>query len=179
MNFIETALPGAYIVKLNPLTDERGMFVRTFCKREFDAVNLVSEFVQCNASRSKLKGTLRGMHFQTDGSEEVKLIRCVRGTIQDVIVDLRPGSNSYCNYTSVILSEAGDEMLYVPAGFAHGFLTLENDCEITYMVSNFYSPTNERGVRWNDPAFKIKWNIEPSVISEKDARHADYQKISR
>jgi dTDP-4-dehydrorhamnose 3,5-epimerase len=175
MKFIETELLGAFIVQLNPIKDERGMFVRTFCKREFDAANLASDFVQCNASRSKLKGTLRGMHFQTGGSEEVKLVRCVRGSIQDVIVDLRPESKTYCKYTSVILSESNDQMLYVPTGFAHGFLTLEDECEITYMVSNFYSSVNERGIRWNDPFFNIKWDIEPGTISAKDAVHPDFQ----
>jgi dTDP-4-dehydrorhamnose 3,5-epimerase len=174
MRFIEAELSGAFIVELNPFRDSRGMFMRTFCKKEFAAAKLVSDFVQCNTSRSDLKATLRGMHFQANGSEEVKVVRCTRGKVQDVIIDLRSDSPSFCQYFSIELSEDNDKMLYVPIGFAHGFLTLEPNSEVSYMVSNFYSSINERGVRWNDKAFNIQWNLIPIAISEKDASHPDF-----
>ena len=176
MKFTETEIKGAYVIEMTPIQDERGFFARTFCKKEFENVGLESDFVQQNASRSRDKYTLRGMHFQTNGSEEVKVIRCVRGKIQDVIIDLRKDSPTYCKYVSVELSEENKKMLYVPKGFAHGFLTLEEDCEVAYLVSAYYDPANERGVRWNDPAFAIKWEANPVVLSDKDAKHLDYIK---
>ena len=176
MTFTETNLKGVFIIELKPIQDDRGFFARTFCKNEFSDAGLVSDFVQCNASRSMLQYTLRGMHFQVNGYEEVKVMRCVRGKIQDVIIDLRPDSVTYCKYISVELSEQNNKMLYVPVGFAHGFLTLEPYSEVAYMVSNFYSSKNERGVRWNDPAFNIQWQAVPQVISDKDANHLNYLK---
>ena len=176
MKFTETKLGGAFIVDLTPIQDERGFFARTFCENEFKAHGLVHNFVQCNTSRSLIQHTLRGMHYQVDGSEEVKLMRCIRGKIQDVIIDLRPQSPTYCQSISVELSEDNKRMLYVPVGFAHGFLTLVPDCEVAYMVSNFYSPANERGVRWNDSLFNIEWQAQPIVISDKDKVHPDYTK---
>lgn len=176
MDFIETELKGAYIIELSPRKDERGFFVRNFCKNEFASKGLVTDFVQCNSSQSLMENTLRGMHFQINGSEEVKLVRCCRGRIQDVIIDLRPDSPTYTKYISVELSESNNKMLYIPKGFAHGFLTLEDKSEITYMVSNFYSSQNERGVRWDDPAFNIQWLAKPKIISEKDANHSFYIK---
>jgi dTDP-4-dehydrorhamnose 3,5-epimerase len=176
MIYTETKLKGAYTIDMAPIEDERGFFARTFCAKEFAAHDLEINFVQGNASRSNIKHTLRGMHFQTNGSEEVKVIRCVRGKIQDVIIDLRKDSTTYCHWVSVELSEYNKRMLYVPKGFAHGFLTLEEDCEVAYMVSAFYDPINERGVRWNDPTFGIKWDADPVVISEKDDRHLNFIK---
>jgi dTDP-4-dehydrorhamnose 3,5-epimerase len=176
MIITEASLKGAYIIDLKPIEDERGFFARTFCKKEFTDAGLNHDFVQCNSSRSVLPFTLRGMHYQTNGSEEVKLIRCVRGRIQDVIIDLRRDSDTYCKYVSIELSENNNKMLYVPVGFAHGFLSLEPYSEIAYMVSNYYSSKDERGVRWNDSAFQIKWDAVPQVISEKDKKHPDYIK---
>jgi dTDP-4-dehydrorhamnose 3,5-epimerase len=176
MIFTETKLKGAHIIDMTPIQDERGFFARTFCEKEFAQHGLETNFVQGNASRSRDQFTLRGMHFQTNGSEEVKVIRCVRGRIQDVIIDLRKDSETYCQWIAVELSEDNKRMLYVPRGFAHGFLTLEEDCEVAYMVSAFYDPTNERGVRYNDPAFGIEWAAEPIVLSEKDGKHEDYIK---
>ncbi len=176
MIFTETKIKGAFIIDLTPIQDERGFFARTFCEKEFANAGLETKFVQGNASRSRDQYTLRGMHFQTNGYEEVKVIRCVRGKIQDVIIDLRKDSPTYCQSISVELSEDNKRMLYVPKGFAHGFLTLVPDCEVAYMVSSEYSPQNERGVRWNDPAFQIQWEAEPIVLSPKDAVHADYVK---
>lgn len=176
MNFIETELKGAYIIELTPNKDDRGFFARTFCKKEFSNAGLVDDFVQCNASKSVVQYTLRGMHYQINESAEIKLIRCIRGKIQDVIIDVRTDSATYGKHIAVELSEENQKMLYVPTGFAHGFLTLEPNCEITYMVSNFYSPQNERGIRWNDPAFNINWAAEPNVISDKDSKHPDFIK---
>lgn len=176
MNFTETKLKGAFIIEMTPIQDERGFFARTFCEKEFKNAGLEHQFVQGNASRSRDKFTLRGMHYQTNGFEEVKVIRCVRGKIQDVIIDLRPDSETYCQWISVELSEENKRMLYVPRGFAHGFLTLEDDCEVAYMVSSEYSPQNERAVRWDDPLFSIQWEGRPVVLSEKDSKHPDFSK---
>lgn len=176
MKFTETKLKGAYVIDMTPIEDERGFFARTFCEKEFAEHGLETNFVQGNASRSKIKHTLRGMHFQINGSEEVKVIRCVRGRIQDVIIDLRKESPTYCQWIGVELSEDNKRMLYVPKGFAHGFLTLEEDCEVAYMVSSFYDPQNERAVRWNDAAFNIEWEAEPVVLSDKDGKHEDYER---
>ena len=176
MNFVETKLKGAFIIEMTPIQDERGFFARTFCEKEFGDAGLETKFVQANASRSRDQFTLRGMHFQTNGHEEVKVIRCVRGKIQDVIIDIRPDSATYCQHISVELSEENKKMLYVPRGFAHGFLTLVNDCEVAYMVSAAYSPKNESAIRWNDPLFNIQWQGIPSVISEKDKIHPNFIK---
>jgi dTDP-4-dehydrorhamnose 3,5-epimerase len=175
MKITETKLKGAFIIDMTPIEDERGFFARTFCVKEFAQHGLETNFIQSNASRSKIKNTLRGMHFQTNGSEEVKVIRCVRGRIQDVIVDLRQDSDTYCQWIAVELSEDNKRILYVPRGFAHGFLTLEEDCEVAYMVSAFYDPINERGLRWDDSAFGIEWASKPVVISDKDRNHEDYR----
>ena len=176
MIFTETELKGAFIIDMTPIQDERGFFGRTFCDKEFEAAGLETNFAQANASRSRDQFTLRGMHYQTNGHEEIKVIRCVRGKIQDVIIDLRPDSPTYCQHIKVELSEDNKRMLYVPRGFAHGFLSLVPDCEVAYMVSAKYSPQNERAVRWDDPLFDVKWEAQPLVLSEKDARHPDYVK---
>ncbi len=176
MNFIETKIAGAYIIELSPRMDDRGFFARTYCEKEFEKAGLVHHFAQGNMSRSVHAHTLRGMHYQINESAEVKVIRCVRGKIQDVIIDIRPDSATYCEYISIELSEENNRMLYVPKGFAHGFLSLTPNSEITYMVSNEYSPTNERGIRWNDPAFNIEWQATPQIISDKDNIHPDFIK---
>jgi dTDP-4-dehydrorhamnose 3,5-epimerase len=178
MIFTKTKLEGAYIIDLEKREDPRGFFARTFCANEFAAHGLRETMFQGNMSLSKPKFTLRGMHYQIDGAEEAKLIRCTRGTILDVIIDIRPTSATYCQHIAVELSQENYRQLYVPEGFAHGFITLEENCEVSYLVSQFYSPGKERGIRWNDPLFGIEWPTLTPVVSEKDAVHPDYERIS-
>ena len=168
MIFIETKLKGAYIINLELLADDRGFFARTFCQEEFKKHNLNTEIAQANISYNKTKGTLRGLHMQLPPNEESKLIKCVRGAIYDVIVDLRKNSGTFKQWIGVELSADNHQMLYVPEGFAHGFITLQNDTEVTYQMNQFYKPGYEKGFRWNDPAFGINWPMQPLVISEKD-----------
>ena len=174
MIFIPTALDGASLIELAPAGDERGFFARAFCRREFEAHGLNPNLAQCNLSFNKSRGTLRGMHYQLAPHAEVKLIRCTRGAIYDVIVDLRPQSRTFKQWMGVELTSDNHAMLYVPEGFAHGYLTLEENTEVFYQVSEFYSKEYERGVRWNDAAFGIEWPIEPAIISDKDRRHPDF-----
>ena len=176
MKFIKTIFDNAYIIEIEPHHDERGFFARTFCAKEFKEHGLCDNLVQTNLSFSRNKFTLRGMHYQVEGAEEAKLIRCNNGSILDVIIDVRKDSPTYKNYLSVELTAANNKMLYVPEGFAHGFLALEDNTYVSYQVSNFYTPGKERGLRWNDPLFNINWPVEiPSVISEKDSNWPDYK----
>jgi len=175
MIFTETDLKAAYIIELNKLQDDRGFFARTWCKNEFDSHGLNTVFVQANMSTNKIKGTLRGMHYQISPYEETKLIRCTKGAIYDVIIDLRPDSQTYKKWIGVELTSENYKMLYVPENFAHGFITLENDTEVSYQVSQFYAPGSERGARYNDPAFGIDWPSDVKVISEKDQNWSDFQ----
>jgi len=173
--FEPTDLQGAFVIHLQRLVDDRGSFARTFCKKEFQAHGLLGDFVQCNASFNKTRGTLRGMHYQTTPHQEVKLIRCTRGAIYDVIIDLVPTSATYLQWTSLELTPDNGKMLYVPEHFAHGYQTLSDDTEVFYQVSEFYSRESERGVRWDDPAFPIKWPDRKHVIlSPKDRGWPDY-----
>jgi dTDP-4-dehydrorhamnose 3,5-epimerase len=175
MIFKETNLKGAFIIELELRKDERGFFARTWCKKEFEEHGLVSNIAQSNFSFSKKIGTLRGMHYQAAPFEESKTIRCIRGAIYDVIIDLRPASSTFKQWVAVELTEDNYKMLYVPEGFAHGFQTLTEDVEVIYHVSQFYSPESERGVRWNDPQFGIKWpDVSVRVMSEKDRNWPDY-----
>lgn len=174
MRFSETRLEGAYIVEIEKLQDNRGFFARSWCKKEFEAQGLISRVVQANVSSNKKKGTLRGMHYQFAPYEETKLVRCTRGAIYDVIIDLRPDSPTYAQWIGVELTAENYKMLYVPENFAHGFQTLANDTEIIYQVSQFYTPGSEGGIRWNDPAFAIKWPLEVQVISDKDKSWVDF-----
>jgi dTDP-4-dehydrorhamnose 3,5-epimerase len=174
MRFIETPLSGAYVIELDKREDERGFFARVFCEREFGDVGIETRFVQINNSLSKDKGTLRGMHYQLGKSAEVKLVRAVRGALWDAILDLRPGSATFGQGFGAELTAENRRMMYVPRGFAHGFLTLGEDTEAFYLVSAFYDPASERGVRWNDPRFAIQWPAEPQIISEKDAHQRDF-----
>lgn len=174
MLFTPAKLAGAYLIDLEKRADDRGFFARTWCRNEFRAQGLVEEFVQANVSYNRRKGTLRGMHYQLAPHEEVKLVRCTRGRIYDAIVDLRPGSPTYLQWIGVELSAANYRMLYVPAGFAHGFQTLEDETEVTYQVSAFYAPQAERGARYDDPAFGIQWPLPVEVISEKDRTWPDF-----
>ena len=174
MKFVETKLKGAFIIRLEPFIDHRGSFARTFCANEFAEHRLNTNMVQTNLSISKPKGTLRGMHYQIEGAEEAKLVRCIKGSILDTIIDLRNGSETYGEHVSVELTADNDTMFYVPEGFAHGFLTLEDDCHVMYQVSNFYTPGKERGIRWNDPSFNIDWGVDNQILSEKDSVLPDF-----
>jgi dTDP-4-dehydrorhamnose 3,5-epimerase len=175
MIFQQTELPGAYIIELEKRADERGFFARAWCQREFTAHGLTAQLVQTNISYNKQRGTLRGMHYQAQPFAEVKLVRCTRGAIYDVIIDLRRDSPTYLRWIGVELTAASHRMLYVPEGFAHGFQTLSDDAEVMYQVSQYYTPDAEGGVRYDDPAFGIDWPLEVAVISEKDRRWPDYQ----
>jgi dTDP-4-dehydrorhamnose 3,5-epimerase len=174
MIFTETAIPGAYLIELEKREDQRGFFARAFCEREFSEAGLSSHFVQVNNSHSTLKGTLRGMHYQLAPKSETKLVRCIRGSLFDVILDLRRGSSTFGKTFGAELSAENRMMMYVPKGFAHGFLTLEADTEAFYLVDEFYSPQHERSIRWDDPAFTIKWPQKPAVISEKDQNQKNF-----
>lgn len=171
MKFIETKLKGAYIIEPERLEDERGFFARTFCQKEFEANGLNTRLVQCSISYNKRKGTLRGMHYQTAPMAEAKLVRCTRGAIYDVIVDLRPDSPTYCQWFAEELNAENSKMVYIPEGFAHGFQTLKDDTEVFYQMSEFYSPEHAQGVRWDDPAFGIGWHLNKKIISEKDKNY--------
>jgi dTDP-4-dehydrorhamnose 3,5-epimerase len=174
MIFIETALKGAYILDIEPFIDARGFFARAWCQKEFESGGLVPHMVQTNISFSNTKGTLRGMHYQIAPFEETKLVRCTKGAIYDVIIDLRRDSLTYMQWVGVELTAQNHKMLYVPENFAHGFQTLEDDTEVTYQVSQFYAPQAERGARYDDPAFGITWPLEVVVISDKDKSLSDY-----
>ena len=176
MIFRETKLKGAVIVEPERLEDDRGFFARSWCQREFEAHGLNSRLVQCSISFSKKKGTLRGMHYQLPPYEEVKLVRCTLGAIYDVIIDLRPGSQTFKQYFSEILTAENRKILYVPEGFAHGFVSLEDNSEVFYQMSEFYSPEHARGVRWDDSAFGIDWPLAPSTISDRDRTCPDFSR---
>jgi dTDP-4-dehydrorhamnose 3,5-epimerase len=171
MLFHETLLKGAYTIELTPFSDDRGLFARTFCKREFAAIGHQKEFVQFNHSRSNFQGTLRGMHYQRAPYAEIKLIRCIRGSVLDVIIDLRPQSPTFLQHIGVELSAENMRMIYVPEGFAHGFQTLEDQTELIYHHTSFYAPEHEGGIRYDDPRINIQWPLEVTVISEKDQKH--------
>jgi dTDP-4-dehydrorhamnose 3,5-epimerase len=174
MRFNPTPLPGAYLIELDKREDDRGFFARFFCEREFGEAGLDTRFVQINNSLSRDKGTLRGMHYQLGDAAEVKVVRCIRGALWDAILDLRQDSPTFGNSFGAELSAENRAMMYVPRGFAHGFMTLTTDVEALYLVSAFYAPASERGVRWNDPRFAIEWPAEPVVISDKDANQRDF-----
>jgi dTDP-4-dehydrorhamnose 3,5-epimerase len=175
LNFVPTSLGGAYIVDPEPRNDDRGFFARTWCQKEFEAHGLNPRLVQCNISFNRRKGTWRGMHYQEPPHEEAKLVRCTMGSICDVIVDLRPGSPTFRSHVTVTLSAENRKMLYIPEGFAHGFLTLEDNTEIFYQMSEFYAPESARGFRWNDPYFGIRLPLEVAVISERDRNLPDFR----
>ena len=174
MIFQPTGLAGAYVIAIERLRDERGFFARSFCAREFEDHGLNPSLAQCNISYNRHAGTLRGMHFQASPFEEAKLVRCTRGAIHDVIIDLRPDSPTFMRHVGVLLTPEERNMLYVPEGFAHGFLTLEDHTEVFYQMSEFYVPGAARGFRWDDPAFAIDWPAPVSVISERDAAYPDF-----
>ena len=175
MIFAETTLKGAFAIELEKHEDERGFFARTFCCKEFEAQGVNPNFVQCNISYNKNKGTLRGMHYQVAPYQEAKLISCIRGAMYDVIIDLRADSPTYRQWLAVELSAENYKMLYVPEGFAHGFQTLEDNIVVFYQMSEFYHPECARGVRWDDPAFGIKWPLPNRVVSKKDRSYPDFR----
>jgi dTDP-4-dehydrorhamnose 3,5-epimerase len=215
MIFKETELKGAYIIELEPIEDERGFFARSFCQKEFELHGITMNVAQCNISYNKMKGTLRGMHYQAAPYKEAKIVSCIRGSIYDVIIDLRSDSPTYCQWIAVELSAVSSEqlaassepsavssqdsapgsqpsdhrsspsahrspltahykMLYVPQGFAHGFLTLADNTEVFYHMAEFYAPGYGRGIRWDDPVFGIKWPEEINVISDQDKGYPDF-----
>jgi dTDP-4-dehydrorhamnose 3,5-epimerase len=174
MLFVETGLPGAFVIEPERLDDPRGFFARTFCAREFAARGLDPRLAQCSVSFNKRRGTLRGMHYQVPPHAEAKLVRCTAGSIHDVIVDLRPSSPAFRRHASVVLSAENRRALYVPEGVAHGFQTLEDDTEVLYQISEFYAPEAARCVRWNDPAFGIAWPIADPILSERDRTAPDF-----
>lgn len=174
MIFAETKLKGAFIIQPEKLEDERGFFARTWCKRELEAHGLNPNLVQCNISFNKKRGTLRGMHHQVPPHEEAKLVRCTMGAIYDVIIDLRPNSLTFKQWISVELTAENRKMIYIPEGVSHGFMTLDDNTEVFYHMSEFYAPECARGVRWNDPAFDIVWSGDVTVISERDNQYPDF-----
>jgi dTDP-4-dehydrorhamnose 3,5-epimerase len=175
MDFIATKLTGAYLIELKRFEDERGFFARSWCEKEFRDRGLNPNLVQCNISFNKKKGTIRGMHLQIPPFAEAKLVRCTRGAIYDLIVDLRPDSKTFKQWIGVELTAENRKALYVPEGFAHGFQTLEDDTEVFYQMSQFYAPECARGFRWNDPQFNIQWREEVRVISDRDREYEDYK----
>ena len=174
MRFSELGLPGAWRVELEPHEDERGFFARTFCEEEFAAHGLATRYPQCNLSYSRHAGVLRGMHYQAAPHGEAKLVRCVRGAIHDVVVDIRGGSPSRGRWLGVVLDARSRGALYVPEGFAHGFLTLQEDTEVFYQMGAAYAPEAQRGFRWDDPSFGIEWPFPPRTISERDRTWPDF-----
>jgi dTDP-4-dehydrorhamnose 3,5-epimerase len=170
MLYKETNLPGAYIITLQPKEDERGFFARTFCKKEMEQYRLHTNFVQCNVSYNRKKGTLRGLHFQAAPHGEVKIVSCHRGVLFDVIVDIRKESPTYGKWFGIELSADNHQALYVPEGFAHGFQTLTDDVEVFYLMGNFYEPTAARGIRWDDASIGIEWPVKNPIMSEQDKK---------
>lgn len=177
MIFSHGPLPGAYVIELEKFEDDRGFFARAFCQKEFADHGLAQDMVQTNVSYSATRGTLRGMHYQESPHEEAKLVRCTKGALYDVIVDVRPDSDTYTQWMGVELTATNHRMLYVPEGCAHGFITLADDTEVMYQVSAFYAPGAERGLRYDDPAIGIEWPVEVTVLSEKDAAWPDYEVV--
>jgi dTDP-4-dehydrorhamnose 3,5-epimerase len=178
MIFTETKLKGAYQIDVERIEDERGFFGRSFCETQFLQHGLNAKTVQTNVSCSTKKGTLRGMHMQLAPFEETKLIRCTKGAIYDVIVDMRPESETFKQWFGIELNDSSYRMLYVPGGFAHGFITLEDDTHVNYQVSQCYAPSAEKGYRWDDPAFNIKWPFTPTLVSAKDSNHPLFEMVT-
>jgi dTDP-4-dehydrorhamnose 3,5-epimerase len=174
MIFQQTKLPGVFEIRIERMTDERGFFARSWCREEFEAHGLNPSLVQCNISVSKRKGTLRGVHYQAAPHWEAKLVRCTRGAIYDVAVDLRPESPTYKQWVAIVLTADDRNMAFIPEGCAHGFLTLDDETEVFYQMSEFYNAGSARGVRWDDPAFRIQWPAKVEVISERDGAYPNF-----
>jgi len=173
--FKETFLKGAFVIEPERIEDERGFFARTYCRETFQSNNLNPNLAQCNISFNRRKGTLRGMHFQIKPYEEAKLIRVTKGSIYDVIIDLRTDSPTFKQWMAVELSAENRTQLYIPEGFAHGFQTLQDETEMFYQMSEFYRPQSARGIRWDDPAFGIEWPIYEKIISIKDQQYPGFE----
>lgn len=173
MKFVTTEFLGLYLIEYEKLEDERGFFARTFCQEKFHEQGINTQIIQCSISYNRQKGTLRGMHYQIPPFEEAKLVRCVKGAIYDLVIDLRPASMTYKKWVAFELS--AHNSLYIPKGFAHGFLTLEKDTEVFYQISEKFSPEHARGIRWNDPTFSLSWPLPISVISQKDQNYPNYE----
>lgn len=171
MIFNPTSLVGSYVIDLEPRSDERGWFARYYCKEEFEKIGHTKEWLQMNHSFTNKKGSIRGMHFQVQPFREIKMLRCIAGSVYDVIIDLRKDSATFLQWMGVELSAANKKMLYIPEGFAHGFQCLEDDCELIYHHSEFYKPGAEAGIRYNDPLINIKWPLPLTVISSRDEEH--------
>jgi len=176
MEFIQTPLRGSFIIELDKHIDERGYFARTFCKKEFKKNGLPINFVQTNVSFNVKRGTIRGMHYQEEPWGESKIVSCFAGAIYDVIIDLRPNSETFCFWFGVNLSASSDKSLFIPKGFAHGFQTLQDNTLIYYQMDEYYLPSYARGVRWNDPIFNIIWPLDDITISKKDSLIPDFMK---
>ncbi|HRO50232.1 MAG TPA: dTDP-4-dehydrorhamnose 3,5-epimerase [Hyphomicrobium sp.] len=179
MKFIPTAVAGAFEIEISVIADARGMFARTFCAETFAARGLATAYPHCNISHTARRGTLRGMHYQDEPKQDAKLVRATRGTVFDIAVDLRPDSPTYLLWAAVELSAEKRNAFYIPAGCAHGFLSLTDDCELFYQISQAYDPALDRGVAYDDPAFSIEWPFAPAFISERDAAHARYIPATR
>ena len=178
MIFHPLDLAGAFLLEPERLEDKRGFFARTYCRRELEERDLDPTVVQCSVSVNKLRGTVRGMHWQAPPFEEIKLVRCTAGAIHDALLDLRPDSATFLQSTAVELSRENRHAVYVPAGIAHGFQTLEDDSEVFYQMSEFHHPEAARGVRWDDPAFSIRWPLPIAMISERDSSYPDLEPAS-
>nr|UXE44915.1 dTDP-4-dehydrorhamnose 3,5-epimerase [uncultured bacterium] len=174
MKFVKTPIDGVVVVEATPSSDERGTFTRIWCKRELSDAGLDAELAQCSLSTNTSRGTLRGMHYQSEQAPESKLVHCVRGSVFDVVIDLRRASPTFCQWHGELLSSSNGRALFVPKGCAHGFLTLEDDSHVLYHISEFFRPDTSRGVRWNDPAFKIEWPGRVDVISARDRSYDDF-----
>jgi dTDP-4-dehydrorhamnose 3,5-epimerase len=180
MIFTELSLKGAYLIEPEPHPDDRGFFARLWCQNEFESRGLETRHVQSSMSYNARSGTLRGMHYQVAPHEEVKIVRCARGSIFDVIIDLRPDSATFLQHAAIELTAENRKMLYIPRKFAHGFQTLEDNTEVVYQMSEFYHPESARGLRWNDPAFGIRWPpAERRIMAERDASYPDFQSTVR
>src|SRR6266446_850547 len=177
MIFHETKLQGVFEIDLDPKPDERGFFARCWCQKEFESHRLNPKVVQCSVSFSARKGTLRGLHYQAAPYPETKVVRCTRGAIYDVVVDLRPQSPTFKEWIAVVLTATNRHIVYVPEGCAHGFLTLEDETEVFYQMSEFYHAESARGVRWDDPAFQIVWPGVVAVISERDRTYPNLEQV--
>lgn len=171
MKIKQTLLKDAFVIEPEPFEDTRGMFSRIFCKKEFQAVGFVKDIVQVNQSITRQKGAIRGMHFQQPPMSEIKMVKCLRGSVFDVMIDLRKNSSTFLKWYGEILSAENMKMMYIPEGFAHGFQTLEENCELLYLHTEFYSPEHEGGLRYNDPKIEIKWPFEATDISKRDRNH--------
>jgi dTDP-4-dehydrorhamnose 3,5-epimerase len=175
MKFHESKISGVFEIEPELKTDERGYFARTWCTKEFELHGLSSNLVQCSLSFNVRAGTLRGLHYQAAPHAETKLVRCTKGSIYDVVVDLRPESPTFKSWVGVVLTGANHRMIYIPQGCAHGFLTLEPESEVFYQMSEFYSVESARGVRWDDPAFQVAWPKKIEVIAERDRTYPDFK----